>query len=197
MLFPRKREPIIPNIRRSPHARGKQYSESMDLDLDITIDDERWESLETPDARDVLSAAIHASNKTAFHDSAEISLVLTNDKEIRKLNKMYRGKDKATNVLSFPLIDFTDGSFKDPHGNALGDIIIALETVETEAQMQNKPLHDHITHLLVHGTLHLLGYDHEEDQEAEEMEALEIKILEGFDIKNPYGDDFFVAQLEA
>lgn len=172
----------------------------MDLNLDITIDDADWESLGLDLEECVtrsITMAIQSSDKTDFHQSAEVSVVLTSDKEIRKLNKMYRGKDKPTNVLSFPLIDFVEGGFKDPNGEALGDIIIARETVQEEAKQQNKALQDHVTHLLVHGTLHLLGYDHEEDEQAEEMESLEIKILDGFGIKNPYGEEFFVAQLEA
>lgn len=106
----------------------------------------------------------------------QIALVLADDAAIQSLNHDFRGKNKPTNVLSFPS-DAPD---------ELGDVILAYETIAKEAQEQEKPLKHHITHLIVHGTLHLLGFDHENDQEARVMELLEIQILSKLAIENPY-----------
>lgn len=118
--------------------------------------------------------------------SAELTVTLTDDASIRLLNRDYRHKDKPTNVLSFPmwesLLDIPANSGPQP----LGDIIIAFETTQKEAKEQGKPLPDHFTHMLVHGFLHLLGYDHIIDSDAETMEGLEIKILKKMHIANPY-----------
>lgn len=119
--------------------------------------------------------------------SGEISVVLCDDQFIRKLNRDYRHKDKPTNVLSFPQIDFRGGEAPgDPV--PLGDLILAFPTIAREAGEQNKSFQAHFTHLIVHGTLHLLGYDHEENDEAEEMEAIEIIALKKLGIENPYSE---------
>lgn len=116
----------------------------------------------------------------------EVSVVLADNDFVRQLNRGYRGRDKPTNVLSFPasapqyLIQNTGQPF------LLGDIVLAFETVLEEAAAQHKTLWEHTAHLIVHGTLHLLGYDHEDDEGAREMEGLEIEILAKIDITNPY-----------
>lgn len=112
-----------------------------------------------------------------FSKIGELSVALVDDSEIQVLNKTYRNKDRPTNVLSFP-----------DSGPApiLGDIVIALETVTHEAASANIKFGDHFTHMLVHGFLHLQGYDHENDEDAVIMEALEIKILGKMNIDNPY-----------
>ena len=97
--------------------------------------------------------------------------------KIQNLNHQFRGKDKPTNVLAFPSDDEED---------YIGDIIIALETIQREAQEQDKSFADHFTHLVIHGCLHLLGYDHEQKNEAEEMENKEIELLKKLNIANPY-----------
>lgn len=117
--------------------------------------------------------------------NVEISLVFADDAFIRELNREYRNKDKPTNVLSFPQYE-PDEVMEEKSFLALGDIILAKETIEREAREQNKSFEDHTIHLFVHGLLHLLGHDHEEDEEAEAMENLEIRILEKQGIKNPY-----------
>ncbi len=102
---------------------------------------------------------------------------------MRKLNKTYRGKDKSTNVLSFP----SGEAAESPRATRpLGDVAIALGTVKREAKAQGKTVDDHLTHLMVHAVLHLLGYDHESDPDAEEMEALERKALATLGIADPY-----------
>lgn len=111
------------------------------------------------------------------HEQLEVSVLFTDRERIRELNKEYRGKDSPTNVLSFP----NDGD------NILGDIVLCYDIVKQEAIDQGKDFYDHLTHLTVHSILHLLGYDHISEQEAEEMESIEIKILYNeFGIKNPY-----------
>jgi probable rRNA maturation factor len=115
--------------------------------------------------------------------SSELSLVFTDDARIRALNLGWRGKDKATNVLSFPAFATRGGDALPP---MLGDVVLAAETVAAEAAGEGKPLADHITHLIVHGVLHLIGYDHETDAEAEEMEQAERRILAGLAIPDPY-----------
>ena len=116
------------------------------------------------------------------------NLCLSNDQEIHALNKEFRGYDKPTNVLSFANIDDPDfeKSLNTNDEIEMGDIIIALETLQKESQEKKISLHDHFCHLLTHGVLHLLGYDHIEDDEAEHMEAFEIEILNLLNIPNPY-----------
>jgi probable rRNA maturation factor len=116
----------------------------------------------------------------------EISLVFTNDADIRAINAEWRSQDKPTNVLSFPAFPLQPGGKPGP---MLGDIILAEETLRREALDLGKPFDDHLTHLLVHGFLHLFGYDHLNDREAEVMEGLEIRILAELGLENPYGDN--------
>lgn len=117
-------------------------------------------------------------------DDAELSLLLTDDAHIRVLNRQWRDQDKPTNVLSFPSADEDD----DEPGPLIGDVIVAHETTAREAAEEGKSFEDHFTHLLVHGLLHLFGYDHIEDDEAEEMEAFETEILAGLGVADPYAD---------
>lgn len=116
----------------------------------------------------------------------EVTVTLTDDADIRILNRDYRQKDKPTNVLSFPIWEKMQDIPVNSGPQPLGDIIIAFETIQREAREQDKALKDHFTHMLVHGFLHLLGYDHIIDSDAEEMEALEAKILRKMGIRNPY-----------
>jgi probable rRNA maturation factor len=106
----------------------------------------------------------------------EISILFTNDEAVRRLNAHYRGKDKPTNVLSFP----------QPSGPLLGDVVLAAETVRAEAALAGKPLEAHMAHLIIHGFLHLLGYDHWREEEAVAMEAVERAALERMGIPDPY-----------
>lgn len=155
--------------------------------IDIAIEDERW-SEKLPHLQALSEEIIeHSLRATEFPDDAvmEINIVFESDAFIQNLNKQYRGKDKPTNVLSFPQINDISAA---QTGN-LGDIVLAYETVEHESEEQGKTFEHHTQHLLVHGVLHLLGFDHENDDEAEEMEGLEIEILQALGIKNPYETD--------
>jgi probable rRNA maturation factor len=158
-------------------------SSSRAIAVDILIEDVAWgaEEVLRPLIERVVSA-VAASGALDIPDEAELSLVLTDDARIRVLNQTHRGIDKPTNVLSFPVYDPGE-----PIGPMLGDIVIARETTTREAAEEAKPFEDHVSHLLVHGLLHLLGFDHEDDGEAEVMEQLEIDILATLDIADPYG----------
>lgn len=109
-------------------------------------------------------------------EGKEVSFLLTNDDEVHKLNKEFRGKDKPTNVLSFETED----------EEMLGDIVISIDTVLRECEEQKKEFKNHFIHLIIHGFLHLLGYDHLDDKEADEMEKLEIDIMEKMGLESPY-----------
>jgi probable rRNA maturation factor len=110
--------------------------------------------------------------------SGEIAVVLSDDATLQRLNRDFRGKDKPTNVLSFPL----GGGVSAP----LGDVILALETLLAEAAAQDKRPADHLAHLVVHGVLHLYGHDHRREAEARRMEALEVRVLKGLGVADPY-----------
>jgi len=117
----------------------------------------------------------------------EVSVLLTDDSQVQELNRDYRQQDKPTNVLSFAALD--EDSPLPPDGPILlGDVIVAFQTTEREAVEEGKSFADHFSHLVVHGVLHLLGYDHLEDDEAEEMESLERSILGALGVPDPYKD---------
>lgn len=121
---------------------------------------------------------------------ADLSIVLTDDARIRELNREWRGKDKPTNVLSFPGVDPQELAFL-PTGMPvmLGDVVIAHETVLREAEERQVSVADHLTHLVIHGVLHLLGHDHEDTDEAEAMEALETELLAALGIADPHAGE--------
>lgn len=131
-----------------------------------------------------------ADHLKSEHDisESEVSVVLSDSKTVQDLNATYRQKDKPTNVLSFPYDALDMLHEQADEISELGDIILAYEVLVAEAKAEGKSIENHFKHLCLHGLLHLLGYDHEEDNEAEEMEALEIKILAKMNIKNPYQD---------
>lgn len=148
------------------------------LHIDVNLEEDAvsseldWDAL----VDRAVNAAIEIAN-IELEPDAELSVLLCSDPTIQELNAKWRGKDKPTNVLSFP---------NEPDGFLLGDIIVSLATTQKEAELENKSLHDHFTHLIVHGFLHLFGYDHENDSDAETMEQLETNILASLDIADPY-----------
>lgn len=142
--------------------------------IEIEVEAEAWTGA-LPDVEAVVERAAQAALGTAEGD---IVVLLTDDAAVRELNGRFRDKDKPTNVLSFPA---PENAF--PH---LGDIVLAYGVCATEAEAQGKTLADHLSHLVVHGVLHLLGRDHEDDAEAEEMEAEEREILAQIGVADPY-----------
>ena len=146
--------------------------------VDIVIESPLWNTIVVDS---MLRRAIAAA-APADVANAELSIVLTDDAAIRELNRQWRGRDEATNVLSFPAVNAAAGAAP----LLLGDIVIAYETTAREAESEGKLFPHHLAHLAVHGFLHLLGYDHESDVEAEEMERLEREILGRLDIADPY-----------
>jgi probable rRNA maturation factor len=143
-----------------------------------------------PEAEAVIHRAIAAAAEIADADvgEAELAVMLTDDAGIRTLNSNWRGIDKPTNVLSFPALQPTGSGGADDTPRMLGDIAIAYQTTRKEADDEQKPFDHHLSHLAVHGFLHLIGYDHEQDADAEAMEALEREILAQLGIPDPYAD---------
>lgn len=166
--------------------------------LEVAVEaDEEWDSssgkpLSWSDlARRAAEAAIAESAFPQLASSlrpVEISFRLTDDEQVRALNSEWRGKDKSTNVLSFPMAEQDELTAANVAGPELllGDIILARGVCETEAADKGVSVEDHATHLMVHGTLHLLGYDHHDDDEASDMEAREVRALARLGIANPY-----------
>lgn len=186
------------SARQSPRAqKGKQPDAAApDLAVDLSIPCLDWKKLgfaPGPLARSATRKTLACAQVPAIArgKKLEISIVLADDAFVHSLNRTWRGKDKPTNVLSFPQLegmeedDFPD--LPDEERVSLGDLVLALETLERESAEQDKALRAHFAHLLVHGTLHLLGYDHERGEaDAQEMEDMEIKILGQLGYKNPY-----------
>lgn len=157
-----------------PRPAGKPA----ELVIETIIDAASWEDLDgLPELTErAARAALAACSATAC---GELAILFTDDDRMRALNQRFRGKDSPTNVLSFPPQE--DGR--------LGDIALAFETIRSEACADGKSFIDHLTHLIVHGTLHLAGYDHEEEKAAVAMESLEVKALAGLGIGDPYRDN--------
>jgi probable rRNA maturation factor len=161
-------------------------------EITATIDGSEWQLL-VPDADLRAQMAVRTTLAKFWPDlhDAGVAVVLTNDRAIQLLNRDWRQADKPTNVLAFPATDTKPGARPVPEFRGgpleLGDIVVALETCVREAEDRHIPPADHLTHLVVHGTLHLLGYDHGEDDQAETMESLETEILSRLEVPDPYG----------
>ena len=189
--------PSIPDIPESvdfanPTALARRIS------VDVSIPEERWlellpwlETLAVEAARDAClagSASVMPADATA-----EMSLIFADDNFIQELNARYRGIEGPTNVLAFPAATVADSAVSPPDLAAgprpellLGDLVLGFETVVKEAGCQGKRLGDHVVHLVTHGVLHLLGFDHNQDDEAARMEQLETSIMENLGIDDPY-----------
>ena len=149
--------------------------------VSIAVDDSGWDKV--PALEDMTRAAINAATAGIADENVEVAVLFTGDEAIAKLNAQWRGNSAVTNVLSFPA-----EAFPVPAGEArpLGDIVLASGVVAREAAEQGKTLPHHATHLIIHGFLHLVGYDHQNDSEAREMESLEAAILKGLGLPDPY-----------
>ncbi|TPJ82882.1 rRNA maturation RNase YbeY [Mesorhizobium sp. B2-6-2] len=163
-------------------AADNKSSAGTPVDIDIFVEAGAWPA-EAELTRLVERAVAAAFAETGAAGASELSVVFSDDAHIQALNAEWRGKDKPTNVLSFPAFSFPKGGKLPP---MLGDIVLASETVSREAALEDKPVANHITHLVIHGLLHLLGHDHETDAEAEEMEAIERAALARLAIPDPY-----------
>ena len=147
--------------------------------IDIVVESPLWR--DEPNAAAVLRRAIgEAAEVTGATAARELAIMLCDDAAMRELNGRWRDRPEPTNVLSFPAADGSE---------MLGDIAIAYETTVREAEAEGKPFADHVAHLAVHGFLHLLGYDHQSDGEATDMERLEVAILARLSVPNPYAKD--------
>jgi probable rRNA maturation factor len=155
---------------------------------EVLVVAECWQS--EPDAEAVIQRAIATAAEIADADigEAELAVMLTDDAGIRTLNNNWRGIDKPTNVLSFPALPPAGPSGPGDAPRMLGDIAIAYQTTRAEADDEQKPFDHHLSHLAVHGFLHLIGYDHEKDTDADAMETLETEILAQLGIPDPYTD---------
>lgn len=160
-----------------------QHREDLSIEIDVAVEAEGWP--ETAALERLVHEAVDAAmaETQADEGATELSVVFADDAAVQSLNAEWRGKDKPTNVLSFPAFPFKMGMTLPP---MLGDIVLALETVRHEAELEKKPLEHHISHLVIHGFLHLLGYDHETEGEAETMEAMERRALARLAIPDPY-----------
>lgn len=163
-----------------------------DMSMDIVIEDERWTAC---DLESIAGRATDIVLSEFGLGDAEFSILACDDARIATLNEEFRGKPTPTNVLSWPEEDLSaeddgDAPFApsaDPDGTfSLGDIAIAYETCAREAEEHGKPFQDHVTHLIIHGVLHLLGYDHIRDKDATRMEAIEVKLLGMLGVADPY-----------
>ena len=161
--------------------------------IDLTIDDPSWLD-DMPGAdEEARKACIAALETTCPGSDLVVSLVMSNDRSVATLNRRWRNIEGPTDVLSFPSERRCPGiaplaAAASPEGSAveLGDIVIARETLVRDALEHVRPLHDHLAHIVVHGTLHLLGYEHETDDDAEAMETMEQTVLAGLGIPDPY-----------
>ncbi len=154
--------------------------------VDVTVEAGDWPPApELARLAERAVAAALAAVDAVIAEPAEVSMVFTDDAHVRVLNRDYRGVDAPTNVLSFPAQAQVPGRF----GPLVGDIVLARETIAGEAAARGLTLPDHLTHLIVHGFLHLFGYDHEVDDDAAVMERLETAILARLGIADPYADE--------
>jgi len=168
--------PILEDEEDEEHQAGPAT-----LPATVRVDDSRWQPLAPVSIVDLVLTAVSAS-RAAPECSAASEFLFTSDATLHDLNKRFRGKDGPTNVLSFP-----SGEACRPGQRCfLGSIAIAFETMEREARERAIPLTHHATHLTLHGLLHLLGFDHEDEAEREQMESLEIDLLAGLGLPNPY-----------
>lgn len=162
------------------------------LEVDVVTQSDDWQDVPrvVPLVQDAIDAALAVPQVMDHFRSpqrkSQLTVALSDDAMLRQLNCVHRGVDKPTNVLSFPHVSAAVPPGDDHH--YLGDVVLAFDTVRCEAEAQGTTLQDHISHLVIHGFLHLLDYDHQTDEEADEMERLEILALARLNIANPYAN---------
>jgi probable rRNA maturation factor len=180
-----ERAPEAISVRKRNSGPMAQFALPM---TEVLVVADCWQ--DAPDAEAVIHRAVATAAEIvdAGFGEAELAVMLTDDAGIRTLNLNWRGVDKPTNVLSFPALPPAGAGGPDDAPRMLGDIAIAYETTRTEADDEQKPFDHHLSHLAVHGFLHLIGYDHEKDDDAEAMETLEAEILAQLGIPDPYAD---------
>jgi probable rRNA maturation factor len=167
-------------MRRVARPAGGPEAEAMSVTVELTIEDPSWTAL--GDVQCLVERAVEAALAEAGvmpEDGTELSCLLCDDPVMRALNQQWRGTDRSTNVLSFPAAG--PGAER-----MLGDIVLAYGTVSLEAAVEGRAIQDHVAHLIVHGTLHLVGQDHEAEADAEAMEALEIRAMARLGLADPY-----------
>lgn len=181
------------------HHSGQDFEthspDAFRLVADVVVHCDQWHDV--ADLEDTIRAAATAtaaqrqmrSETVCSFENGHVTVVLADDARVQDLNCEFRGKNKPTNVLSFPAP--ADPGLSEPGSDAryFGDIVLAYETIRQEAEAAEKPISAHLTHLVVHGILHLFGYDHATDVDAEQMEALEVKVLAKLNIENPYSGE--------
>jgi probable rRNA maturation factor len=169
----------------APDPSAPAPSEAVDLSVDVVVEADGW----PPEAALVVlveeSLAATLQRVAGGLGPCEVAVAFADDARVRDLNRDFRGKDKPTNVLSFP----APAAPGLPGPRPLGDIVLARETVAAEAAADGKPLEHHIRHLVVHGFLHLLGYDHETDADADRMEGLETEVLAALGVADPHRNE--------
>jgi probable rRNA maturation factor len=185
------RKPFAESALEAISGRNRNSGAMAQFTLPITevlVVADCWQT--EPDAEAVIQRAVAAAAEMVDADigEAELAVMLTDDAGIRTLNSNWRGINKPTNVLSFPALQPAGPDGPDDAPRMLGDIAIAYETTRKEADDEQKPFDHHLSHLAVHGFLHLIGYDHEKDDDAEAMETLEQEILAQLGIPDPYVD---------
>jgi probable rRNA maturation factor len=161
----------------------RRKADDIDDRVEFVMDSELWSKY--PDAEATIRKAVAQAAHVSTQMHGDVAVVLTDDAAMHALNKRWRGQDKPTNVLSFP----TQACARGEEPAHLGDIVIAFETTAAEAEREAKPFAHHLAHLAVHGYLHLIGYDHETERDAETMEQLETKILAHIGVPDPYASD--------
>jgi probable rRNA maturation factor len=181
----------LSRVRKRRSARNRAEP----VKLEIAVRSKLWQKQRT--AQSIVRKAVLAAAKAASTAPAELAIVLSHDSAIKALNRDWRGKNTATNVLSFPAAPAGPSPKAGKYGKKtsdksrpplpyIGDIVIAYQTTAREAEAEDKPFSHHLAHLAVHGFLHLLGYDHETDRDAEKMESLERRILRRLAVPDPY-----------
>jgi len=162
----------------------------MQVQIEKYINSPKWDQYKEVTKSRFLDKIVRATILgSKYHDcfeDIEVAIIFTNNEEIRKVNKDFRGKDKATNIISMQLEKF-DGYVKKEYV-FLGELVLAVEKIEEEVLVEGKTFFNHCSHLIVHGILHLMGYDHQVDSDQNLMEMIEVQILKTLDIPSPYRD---------